>query len=350
MIDAIKKQRRFKPKTEQSTLLESAKAFSHKERPSLQEINIFRELFYTLVAKTSPTDLEVISGVLARLPFTPRPIAMYLAMEPIEIASPFLLFSPVLNDSDLRAISESRPAEYSDIIRRRDVVSQTLVEQTDHQEGKRSKEVQKGSLKLKKETPMQPPLVKAQPVENVEITAKPKDRSSELIALANKGGRLERKKNPQPIPLMETDFESTLLALLRNGEHEKFARKLAAKTGLDGQLISDYVALDDIGQLAALYRALDIQPTISARLLLLTSQNLGRDGNIFSRIIVMFKQLNVSECQQQFIKLGADFTSKPITEANPDKPHFARLVADRRRSLQTINDGVETEQKLSTAS
>jgi len=328
---------------QKSNLLDSAKTFLINEKPSAQEINIFRDLFYTLVGKTSAGDLEAISRILARSVFTPRPIAMYLAMEPLDIAAPFLLISPVLNDSDLIAISGNRMEGYVEVIARRDNLSQRL---RDHLE---SLDTNISDLKAIKPEITSPPLtepvkgelVSASRAESTKSDAsksssqKPKDLSAQLVALANKGGKIERKRNSEVVIPNPADLEATALHLLREGQHMQFAEMLARKTGLDRQLLLDYVTLDDIGKLAALYRALHFTSTMSIRLLLLTSSNLGRSPGVFNQIAAMFEQLDISECQKQFIALGANFTAKPQAKTQTvDAPHFTSLVAERRRSVQ----------------
>lgn len=350
MNSPIKKQKRFKPKVQKSILLESAKAFSENERPSAQDIKIFRDLFYTLVANTSGDDLKTISTVLAGSKFTPRPVAMYLSMESIDIASPFLLYSPVLNTSDLKAISDNRPPAYLDIIKRRQDTSGQVVNYVSAKPNSKDQTEPNLAVNKKKADPSPEESNSAGGPVHVEIRAKPIDRSSELIALANKGGRLERSKIQEKVDLPKADFENILLQSLRDGKRQVFATKLASKTGLEEHHISNYLEKENIGQLASLFRALDIAPTISVRLLLLCSRNLGRDAAVFNQVITMFKKLDIEECRQQFLTLGASFGPNSLQKTMPEKPHFNRLLEDRRRSLQKAETKTISEEKFSSAS
>ena len=83
--------RQIKPKPLRSTLLENARAFASLARPTPKDAEKFRELFYTLVVKQKPAELEELSRILANVADTPRPIALYLAKEDLDIASPVLL-------------------------------------------------------------------------------------------------------------------------------------------------------------------------------------------------------------------------------------------------------------------
>ena len=54
------------------------------------EIDQFTKLFYSLIGDTDTASKKLISSKLARNHNTPRPIAYYLAMEPIVVAAPTL--------------------------------------------------------------------------------------------------------------------------------------------------------------------------------------------------------------------------------------------------------------------
>ncbi len=344
MNTPTKKKRSFKPKNQKSTLLEFARAFSTKDRPNQVEINIFRDLFYSLVPKTSPEDLDAISSILASSSYTPRPVAMYFAMESLHIASPFLLFSPVLNNSDMIAIASNRPHTYADVIKRRDNISEPLAKHLD--ELKKPGDVEKQNIAVSSNINS---TVKLDENKNVDL-------SSELISLANKGGRLEHSKQPANTTIGLESFERDLLEKLRNSRTHDFKNSLAQKTGLSFNVISEFIGSDDIGKLASLYRALDIDPIISVRLLLMTSPILGRNKDVFAQVVDMFKKLDVMECQQQFIPMGARFSvNTPREHSSVDKSHFAKLVAERRRSVKTSpnaenNTGYDDSRKYSSAS
>lgn len=103
-----------------SILLESTRQFCEIKRPSLEDISAYKAFFYQFIDTLPDTDKRQVAAILARNPFTPRPIGLYLAMDKIDVAAPFLLFSPILKELDLNAISRKMGETYAQVINRRD--------------------------------------------------------------------------------------------------------------------------------------------------------------------------------------------------------------------------------------
>lgn len=116
-VKRIPKKKRTKSS---SILLESTRQFCEKKRPTIEDISTYKAFFYQFIDTLPDTDKRQVAAVLARNPFTPRPIGLYLAMDRLEVAAPFLLFSPILKEMDLQAISRKMGAEYTSVIKRRD--------------------------------------------------------------------------------------------------------------------------------------------------------------------------------------------------------------------------------------
>ena len=119
-VEAVKigfpKKRRTKSS---SILLESTRQFCEKNRPTIEDISTYKAFFYQFIGTLPDTDKRQVAAILARNPFTPRPIGLYLAMDKLEVAAPFLLFSPILKELDLKAISRKMGEEYANVISRR---------------------------------------------------------------------------------------------------------------------------------------------------------------------------------------------------------------------------------------
>ena len=100
-------------------LVDATRDFTAKERPSNRDITAYKEMFYQWIDRILPADRRLLSTLLARSVFTPRAVAIYLATDTLDIAIPFLLYSPVLNELDLRNISEKKGQRHADVIARR---------------------------------------------------------------------------------------------------------------------------------------------------------------------------------------------------------------------------------------
>lgn len=120
-MNADKKSIPTKKRTKSSSiLLESTRQFCEIKRPTIEDISNYKAFFYQFIDTLPNTDKRQVAAILARNPFTPRPVGLYLAMDKLEVAAPFLLFSPILKEMDLNAISRKMGAEYNAVIKRRD--------------------------------------------------------------------------------------------------------------------------------------------------------------------------------------------------------------------------------------
>lgn len=121
---------KFMPKKKRtkssSILLESTRQFCEINRPTIEDISTYKAFFYQFIDTLPDTDKRQVAAVLARNPYTPRPIGLYLAMDRLEVAAPFLLFSPILKEMDLKAISRKMGEEYAAVIKRRDCGKEIL--------------------------------------------------------------------------------------------------------------------------------------------------------------------------------------------------------------------------------
>jgi len=108
-------------------LLDATEAFCRFDRPSLTEIGKYKELFYSLAPQIPDREKREVSICLARHHYTPRTIAIFLALEETSIGAPMLLFSPVLKETDLVSITRKCPVESLRILARRNDLSAPLI-------------------------------------------------------------------------------------------------------------------------------------------------------------------------------------------------------------------------------
>ena len=88
----------------------------------------YQEAFYLLISEVSEKTKRAISAILADCTYLQRPIAIYLALEEIEIATPILAHSRVLGQLDLMQIVEKRGAAHRKIVATRYDIGPSLVQ------------------------------------------------------------------------------------------------------------------------------------------------------------------------------------------------------------------------------
>ncbi len=103
-------------------LTDATRQFSSITRPSLAEINAYKDMFYQLIGACDSACRRAIAASLASFAYTPTPIAVFLASDAAEVATPMLMFSPTLGEdhivqarrppaarSSARVVSAQRP-------------------------------------------------------------------------------------------------------------------------------------------------------------------------------------------------------------------------------------------------
>ena len=94
-------------------LVEIAQDFAKADRPSLKQINAFKELFYNLIQKSDHTQKVCLARTLSKTPYLPRSIALYFVMDELEVSLPLLRYSPVLFEKDLISQALSVSTEHA---------------------------------------------------------------------------------------------------------------------------------------------------------------------------------------------------------------------------------------------
>ena len=102
-------------------LVDATRDLTNNPRPSARQIEAYKELFYQLADRLLPADRRLISTLVARSAFTPRAVALYLAQDTLDVAIPCLLYSPVLQDLDLKEIARKMGAAHRDVIAKRTI-------------------------------------------------------------------------------------------------------------------------------------------------------------------------------------------------------------------------------------
>ena len=373
-----------------STLTGLARQFGAMSRPSAQDIAIFREQFYTLILRTDGEERKEIANSLARSPYTPKAIALFFAMEEIEIATPVLQFSPVFAPTDLSAIVDKCTESHAKVVVRRNDLDAGVVETLLNNESRfptiRNSIVKNASVNRDPdvvnllrggEKPAEPaPVVTRfepmtmpdrsrvrQPENSGPTSEEPKDKkdlSKALLEIANRGGKIARKKPEENYettvfnPVTHQQLENQLLATARDMNKEAFAISVQHFCGLDYQTTLRFLEKQDAGMLASLLCALKIPATSASRIMLLMNRDIGRNAQIFKLVLQKYENLDSENCVSYFRKLGATFEQQNPQDAKPGlATHHALSLAarqrreDLRRDEATVDHSALLHQRVS---
>ena len=369
----------LKPTRSQSTLVDLTMRFATLNRPSAKDIAVFREQFYTLILNTNGMEKRMLAEMLARSEYAPKAIIIFLSMEEIGIASFPLLYSPVLQSSDLCLIIGKCSFEHAKVIARRKDLEPSNVEallaldnetqqikialQKNSEVGQNPKSVEvltaeKPGTNWIKQAVENTTNLPAK-VQNPITSPKTKDLSSSLLQIAGRGGKLGRKPTGKPVKSEFNDLtlkqmENQLLAAARSNNLEAFATSIQHYCGLKHKMTLEFMNRQDAGMLATLLRAMEISEVTAARLLLMMNRDIGRNAQIFKVVMKKYSNLDRSECVLFFKKHGAVFGQAQVTETgNRQATRFALSLAarDRRAALQAQDkfDGYNSAEARLTA-
>lgn len=115
------------PQTHDDLLWLATSRFCKTQRQSRLSSDQFSEAFNLLIGTVSADMKRAIAAVLADCPYTPRAIAIYLALEEIETATPFLARSTVLGQLDLIQVLQRKADTHGKIIAGRPDLGPSLV-------------------------------------------------------------------------------------------------------------------------------------------------------------------------------------------------------------------------------
>lgn len=349
-----------KPSRQAAILRDATREFSLLRRPEQAEIIRYKELFYQLIDRLEKSERRLISAMLARSAFTPRPVGLYFAQDALEVAAPFLLFSPVLNDLDLRAIAQKKGQLYANVIAKRKLPMEPFTAQS--MERIDTNEVDVSS--------------RGKPGAVVPKTSKPSEQSSadmlrdEILSLAAKGGKAGRSKVQavEPNDMVDHGSEETaqsqtgsppnpgdfrlpkravreLLAHARQGRLEELAERIEAWCGLAAADTLMLLKASRSDEPLYLIRALGIPSPHDIQLAMLIQPAIGRSIESYRQSKKTLAELNQGICQIIFNEVGARFdVPRPVGEPAFSKPAmtgFNEAARERREALRTRYEGDE---------
>jgi hypothetical protein len=304
-------------------LIECTREFSQIKRPEQSDIQQFKELFYQFVGQLSVPDRRLVSAMLARQNFTPRPVALYFAHDLLEIAAPFLLFSPVLGDRDLQVIAEKKGPAFAAVIKRRSLPMEPF---TASKLNEQPAEKAKADLVATYEKPSD---IRSGPTLGTSDQQSPTNLLSgdEILALASVGGRLGRKERnsgrreiresidrsflfDKPrgrfdgLPKQET---SKLLMLARNRDHGGVANMVEDLCGLQSQATLRLIKTTESFEILYLIKALGVSSPKDMQLALLLLPTIGRSFTQYREAKKLIGDIDCGICRMIFNEIGAKF-------------------------------------------
>lgn len=350
----------MKPKRNQSTLVDLTFRFASLKSPTHKDISLYKEQFYTLVLNTNSKDRRSIAKQLAEYAYAPKAIIIFLALEEIAIAQLPLEHSPLLQPADLNLIIEKSTFEKALIIARRSNLDSTNVIALLKQDNEasqiqdtlrankalnRNMEILKALSKAKNNTQWQVETAvntvnvaeeKLAPTKPVKTS---RDLSSELLNLANKGGRLRKKPMGKPVKTAASaitlqEMETKLLDTIRKQDVHEFSISIQSFCGLNNQITSRILEEQNAGMLATLLKALQVSDVTAARILLMANRDIGRNAYIFKTVSEKYLKLDLQECITFYTNMGADFTYTHFKKEDhiPTTRYAMSLAARARRS------------------
>jgi len=345
-----------------SALIELSKNFGELSRPSLKDISIFKEQFYTLILKTTAQERQQVASHLARSEYVPKAIVIFLVMEEIAIARQPLLMSPVLQPGDLNMMIGKVSLSHLKVMAERDHLSeenvQRLLEVDTDTDIIKSILEKNPNCTFNLNTSFQSHQQELQSASDrsTDITTSfnleqetgqtekraTKDLSEALLKLANRGSRLSRKPTGKPekpaiAPLNKKQIERQLLEHARSKNLTGFAVSVQHFCNLKESITNDLLKRQDAGMLATLLCALEVSEITAARILLMLNRNIGRNAQILRIVMNKYSNLNFDECVSFYEKYGATFRGTVgVTKLNPKSTRYALSSVARERRAELL--------------
>lgn len=321
-------------------LLEAAGQFIEIERPVRKDISLFRELFYQLVGGCGKSERRQLAQLLARHPYVPRQIALFLALDDHDIAAPVLLFSPVLNEADLVVLARRLARDHLSVLCRRTELTAPAVRALVQNGGPicarllEKNPVVLGSPELFSALSGKGALSKKEVVSNAMMAERTEHDTAtvkagrspavdekrvekELVALAARGGRLgsstreelsAQTRNESKSGATGGGFERQLLAAARNRDHRAIGTIVAARTGLSADTAIGLITRGGAKNAATLLKGIGLDIMTAMQLVLLTDRSIAKSSRAYEQAKALYKQLDGEKCRRFLIGLGADQT------------------------------------------
>ena len=336
-------------------LIDATRHFCELPRARYGDVEQYKELFYQLIGSMPPADRRIISAMLARNAYTPRQVALYLALDKVEIAAPFLLFSPVLSKRDLEKIVQKRGSEHAEVISRRQQDTKAFFEQSNFAELAKQEKTPDPLLAIRRApeetvtsksiaaaarsasvSPVQMPEKAPSDIDTGKdlagAPAKTRTTTAEVMALAGAGGRLGRNRvaSTEPASVItpakkpETVEAPVLIAEDATGEcsparvHELhvfarrndiagFASAVEKSGGPEADITTKLLQANSGDEILYLLCALGVPFPQNRQIAMLLIPRYGRSTENYCNMARTLDELDQGICRMIFNEIGARF-------------------------------------------
>ncbi len=277
----------------------------------------FTEAFNLLVGQVTSATRQIIARRLAHSTFTPRSVALYLAMEPFSVAMPILAHSQALGQLDLLRLVDRLDIEYARAIATRLDVGPSLLQHLktlgddDVQIALEDNDALMGNLETRSAdalfveidarenragTSTQSGPEKAgtrvQPIAKAPPAPAPINAAEHaLLAAADRGRNIKMPPMARPME-NEFDFGKAFEKAARARSHQAMAVLMQKRFNL-ALATAHQVLQDKTGDtLAVLLNAAEVEPALANRIQLLTHANIGLSAPNARRALNFYAKLN----------------------------------------------------------
>ena len=315
-------------------LTDATRQFSSMTRPSLAEINAYKDMFYQLIGACDTACRRAIAASLASFAYTPTPIAVFLASDAAEVATPVLMFSPALGEDHIVRLAGRLPRDYLRVLCRRSDLTAKAVKALIENGGEETRQVLRSNPAAKAFGGLVAPARQRAPIDRAPPPASPEPvaAKSELLRLAGSGGRTGRTNVKRPAEPARLSFARRLLLAARAGEIATVAALVATQAGSELHITEKLVRADEIEPTVILLKGLGVDSVTAMQVLLLLKPQIGADRVEFSRVSNLYRNVDVRECEK-VLRAMAIPNSGEAAMSKPDTPAFVQAVRSRRAAI-----------------
>lgn len=338
-------------------LADSVRNFCEIDRPSRQEVDMFKELFYQLIGGCGKSERRLLAASLARNVYTPRQILMYFALDSVDVAAAVLLFSPGINEFDILTLAGRLSIDHLKVLCRRHDLSQESANALRKAGGSECAELLAKNPALKRDNraceshmrqgddsraeQRDKPAVELNPFmrePQAQKAGETKNITEDLVELAGRGGRTGRKREQfeksyaydPAIPM-----ESQLLKAARTGRKDGLAGFIESYCGIRSAIISQLLDEPDAEVLCVVLKGLGVNFVTTLQLLLLLNRQVASSRQRYEEIKSLITSVDFNECRRFLEEIGGRFGA-----IEPEAPSRAaslmEMIASRRQAVSPL--------------
>ncbi|MEM9732586.1 MAG: hypothetical protein AAF903_03750 [Pseudomonadota bacterium] len=348
----VRPKRVVEPQSHDDLLWMATSRFCKTDRHSRLTHDQFSEAFNLLIGTASTSMKRAICAVLADCSYTPRSIAIYLALEELETATPMLARSTVLGQLDLMQIVQRRAKTHAKIIAGRPDLGPSLVKHLrglnieavnaaldanyalpDHMKA-RSADALFHDLRQKHHDVH----VAMRKAEEPNYTPKVDSPSQQLVNAAARGGLLAKQAETAKAHKKSFNFGQALERAAQARSRQAMAVLMQKQAGIT--LGTAHQVLEDKSgdTFAVLMRAYGVEDAQANRILLLAQPGIGLSVHNAMRAVRFYNALKQQSCLEAVAQWPMEAVSKPKHQpmlSDTQKRPRVRQV-DAKTAIQSV--------------